>query len=193
MISYDELIIKRAGDTSALSNFYCGIKAMDNFIHDKSKGLETYVKGHLTNLWIVFNKITPIAFFSLSKSNVVINTFDKNQLLKNDSFLPEYLLEVKTYYPSVEIDYLGVKEDYRHQGIGEFLMAAITKKVMEDNLSATLFISLDAYHTTNYSTVNFYKKCGFFVNDYGLLQNLNKERDGEIPQTIRMNKPLLYT
>lgn len=34
-----ELSIRRADDTSALLNFKCGIKAMDDFIHDKEKGL----------------------------------------------------------------------------------------------------------------------------------------------------------
>lgn len=33
----DKLSIKRADDISALFNFRCGVKAMDDFIHDKGK------------------------------------------------------------------------------------------------------------------------------------------------------------
>ena len=49
-----ELSIRRADDTSALLNFKCGIKAMDDFIHDKEKGLAKYIEFRLSKLWLVY-------------------------------------------------------------------------------------------------------------------------------------------
>ena len=39
------LDIRRADDTSALFDFKCGVKSMDDFIHDKENGLAVFNKG----------------------------------------------------------------------------------------------------------------------------------------------------
>lgn len=48
------LDIRRADDTSALFDFKCGVKSMDDFIHDPKDGLAKFIKLRLSNLWIVF-------------------------------------------------------------------------------------------------------------------------------------------
>ena len=57
-----ELSIRRADDTSALLNFKCGIKAMDDFIHDKEKGLAKYIEFRLSKLWLVYEGKEVVAF-----------------------------------------------------------------------------------------------------------------------------------
>lgn len=50
----DKWSIKRADDISALFNFRCGVKAMDDFIHDKEKGLAKYIELKLSKLMSCF-------------------------------------------------------------------------------------------------------------------------------------------
>ena len=186
------LIVERVDNTSTLSNFYCGIKAMDDFIHDSKNGLLKYIQAHLTNLWIIRKNQETIALFSLSKNSVVINTWDKENLKMNAVDIVDDFFYTKSNYPSVEIDYLAIKEPYRKKGLGEYILALILAKVREDKLSATLFLSLDAYDSKEYSSVAFYKKCGFLINEYGLLINQNKVRNGEVPLTVRIFKPIWH-
>lgn len=185
------LTIERADSVSALSDFYCGVKPLDDFIHNLDNGLDFFIKKHLTNLWIVFNHDEPIAFFALSKSNLVINNLDKQTLLNHYNWeIDEDIFLKKSSYPSVEIDYFAIKNTYRNKGIGRLILSEITNKVLIDKLSATMFLTLEAYNTPSYSSVNFYKKCEFQISEHGMLQNQYKERYGERSLTIRMYKTL---
>lgn len=45
----DKWSIKRADDISVLFNFRCGVKAMDDFIHDKEKGWPNILNSSCLN------------------------------------------------------------------------------------------------------------------------------------------------
>lgn len=63
------LDIRRADDTSALFDFKCGVKSMDDFIHDPKDGLAKFIKLRLSNLWIVFEGEKAVAFLPLVKTH----------------------------------------------------------------------------------------------------------------------------
>lgn len=185
------LYIERAEDVSALSDFYCGIDSMDDFIHNRDNGLQSYINGHLTNLWIVKLNNVSVAFFSLSKSSLVVNNYDLENLKRSLFNRNENTFFIdRPQYPCVEIDYFAVNKNFRNQGIGTLVLYEIISKVKADKLSATLFISLDAYHISKYSSVQFYKKNNFLISEHGLLQNQYRERYGTSCTTIRMYRPL---
>ncbi len=74
------LDIRRADDTSALFDFKCGVKSMDDFIHDPKEGLAKFIKLRLSNLWIVFEGEKAVAFFALSKDALMLNSEDRRTI-----------------------------------------------------------------------------------------------------------------
>ena len=74
--------------------------------------------------------------------------------LEKQSFLEE------TEFPAIEITYLAVERDRRGQGIGEFIINQVEKKVLRDNPECE-FITVEAYKTKDYSAVGFYARCHF--------------------------------
>ena len=70
------LDIRRADDTSALFDFQCGVKSMDDFIHDQANGLAKFIKLRLSKLWIVYENEKAVAFFALSKDALMLNSDD---------------------------------------------------------------------------------------------------------------------
>jgi len=74
------LDIRRADDTSALFDFKCGVKSMDDFIHDKENGLDKFIKLRLSKLWIVYENEKAVAFFALSKDALMLNNEDRRTI-----------------------------------------------------------------------------------------------------------------
>lgn len=46
-------VIENVDNTSSLSDFYCGVLSMDEFIHKKHEGLNDFVVNGLTSLWVI--------------------------------------------------------------------------------------------------------------------------------------------
>lgn len=196
-----ELSIRRADDTSALLNFKCGIKAMDDFVHDKEKGLAKYIEFRLSKLWLVYEGKEVVAFFALSKDALVLNSQDRHiiSLDKNkSSVLPSEDEEVfwnQEKYPAIEIDYLAVREDKRVEKdchLGSALIEEIAQFAANDNLSSTLFLTVEALHTEKYSTIKFYKNhCGFAYSEKDLDKCEYNKRYGTTFTTRRMYKIII--
>ncbi len=185
------LYFERADNTSALSNFICGINAMDEFIQNKEEGLPKYVEMGLTKLWIVKDSgEEAVAFFALSKGSLRINSDDRRHLHQSGIPVYETIIQERDLFPSIEIDYLAVREDKRKQDIGSIILEAIIERTLSDELSATMFLCVDALHTANYSAVGFYKKSGFVESEAGRISNLNHIREGYTVETERMYKPI---
>ena len=181
---------ERSDEISVLSKFYCGVRPMDKFIHDKNIGLTKYIEMGLTKLWIVRNEEEVVAFFTLSKSSLRINFDDRRYLDKKGIPVYEQIIQERDVFPCIEIDYLAVREDKRQNHIGSIIIEAIIDRVLADELSATIFLCVDALHTNSYSAVRFYKKNGFVESEAGIIDNLNQIRDGQDVQTVRMYRPI---
>lgn len=195
----NEYDFRRVDDTSTLLNFKCGIKPMDDFIHDKENGLAKFIKLRLSNLWVVLEKGVAVAFFALSKDSLTLNFDDRRNIERNEK-KAKTLVPVKEdvdkfwdkdKYSAIEIDYLAVREDKRDNPdirLGSLIIAAIEEQAKVDKLSSTLFITVEALDTAKYSAVGFYLKCGF---DYSEVAQNKYNYDavyGNLPTTKRMYK-----
>ena len=75
-MSKPRLDIRRADDTSALFDFKCGVKMMDDFIQDPKNGLAKFIQLRLSNLWLVYEGEKVVALFALSKDALILNSED---------------------------------------------------------------------------------------------------------------------
>ena len=182
---------------SALFDFKCGVPSMDAFIHDRANGLEKFISYGLSTLWYVYEGDKVVAFFALSKDALVLNGDDIRAIggdERKSAVLPsqdEDKFWEREKYPALEIDYLAVCQEKREdpkEHLGRALIAKIEQFVRDDRLSATLFMTVEALDSREYSAVDFYRKCDFEFSEVGRIRNYNKIRYGEQPTTQRMYK-----
>lgn len=183
-------IVERAENVSVLSDFFCGIKQMDDFIHQHD-GLKLYVESKLTNLWIIRRESLIIGIFALSKSSLILNSYDVRDVKTENSENLETIFEQVESFPALKIDYLAIRNDFRGKRIGSEVVGLIREKILDDRLSATMFIIVEAYDTMSYSSVGFYRKNYFKESEYGLVKNQNKRREGKLVDTKLMYLPLI--
>jgi ribosomal protein S18 acetylase RimI-like enzyme len=193
--------IRRADDTSALFDFQCGVQSMDDFIHDPDNGLAKFIKLRLSNLWIVFEKDKAVAFFALSKDALILNhsdrqTIERDKEKANALAAPEDAdkLWEKEKYPAIEIDYLAVCKEKREEA-GDHLGTAIIQKIAQfaanDKLSATMFLTVEALDTKEYSAVEFYRNCDFEFSEVAQNKYNYELMFGNQPTTLRMYKLII--
>lgn len=193
--------IRRADDTSALFDFRCGVQSMDDFIHDPDNGLAKFIKLRLSNLWIVFEKDKAVAFFALSKDALILNhsdrqTIERDKEKANALAAPEDAdkLWEKEKYPAIEIDYLAVCKEKREEA-GDHLGTAIIQKIAQfainDKLSATMFLTVEALDTKEYSAVEFYRNCDFEFSEVAQNKYNYELMYGNQPTTRRMYKLII--
>jgi len=187
-----KLYFERAKDVSVLSKFYCGVTAIDNFVHSSEKGLQKYLDHHLSNLWIVKNEEKLVAFFAISSDTISLNYQDRYFMKMGKTIKPhidaDFINEFweKDKYPSIGIDFFAVEQNSQHRGIGKFIINQIAQKVLSDNLAASLFLTVDAYHSKEYSAIGFYKKCDFVQSEVA------HDRYPDRAITTRMYKAITY-
>lgn len=138
--SLGSLLYERADDLSVLSNFYCGILDMDNFIH---KSLQNAILRDGLDTYLVKNGNEILAVFSICEHT-----------LRTKLSSGEYV-----NYDTIEIEYLAVKKDKQKCGIGKRIINLIVEKMMKGRniLSVSAYVDVDS----KYTAVPFYEKCGF--------------------------------
>lgn len=187
-----EYSFKRVYDTSALEGFYCGEKSMDDFIHDKARGLDRFIKLGVSNLWVVSYEGEVVAMFALGKDALVLNNEDRIYMQSKSSCeKDEDKFWSQEKYPAIEIDYLAIRREARCKHIGSLIVAAIEQKALQDTLSATMFLTVDAFNTAQYSAVGFYLKCGFAFSEVAQNKYNFDVTFGSRPTVRRMYKILL--
>ena len=117
-------------------------------------------------------KTTKLALFALSKDAIVLNSEDIHNIENDNQDVSSFVSPddeekfwEKERFPAIEIDYLAVRKDKRNANIGTLIINAISERAATDELSATIFLTVEAYDTKEYSAVNFYKKCNFEFSD----------------------------
>ena len=193
--------IERAADTSALSDFWCGVESMDDFIHDTEKGLAKFIQLRLSNLWIVFEGDKAVAFFALSKDALMLNTEDRWNIerkeqntiaLPNPNDADKFWDKEK--YPAIEIDYLAVCKEKRvnpDDHLGTYLIDHIIDWACNDIFSATMFLTVEALDTKEYSAVDFYRNCDFEFSEVAQNKYNYEIMYGNQPTTRRMYKLII--
>lgn len=157
-----ELIFERIDDASVLSNFYCGIQDMDDFIHEKLQG---YLNRTGCEAYTIKLGDDIVAMLSLGEDTLCLDDDDKDDMRSGFIPKPNVALENQDYlsekeFPAVEITYLAVDKKWRGQGIGEYIISQVENKVKHDRPEYE-FITVEAYKTAGYSAVGFYSHCDF--------------------------------
>ena len=138
------LIYERTDDMSVLSDFYCGIQEMDDFIHVK---LQAKI-GRMPELesYIIREGGQIVAMVAIREKPLEFKTTDGNR----------YSI------PALEIEYLAVRKDLRETGIGECIVQWIDDKAREEHVDCK-YLSVNALVDPDYgySAVPFYEKCHF--------------------------------
>jgi GNAT superfamily N-acetyltransferase len=137
---------ERMEDTSVLSNFYCGIYEMDDFIHNKLQERIDRKDGLLSFSISIKEQI--VALVSVKESYIEIQVENKGTFRAN----------------ALEIEYLAVRKEYQRKHIGKRILDWIHSDILP-SYPDVKFLSVRAYcdNDTKYSAVPFYKKCGFLV------------------------------
>ena len=136
------LNFERTYNTDVLSSFFCGVRKIDMLIHAKSQGLSTFISDNDCEMYIVYYQDSPVAVFVYSETNILVNDKD---------------------YPSLEIDFIAVRQEFRRQGIGTAILRSIEDLAVRKGYH---FLTVDAYYNKRYSAENFYLKCGFERNQH---------------------------
>ena len=195
------LDIRRADDTSALCDFKCGVPSMDDFIHDAENGLAKFIKFRLSNLWVVFEDGKAIAFFALSKDALILNSEDRRIIECGSKSAIAFtnpndadMFWNKEKYPAIEIDYLAVCQEKREDPddrLGTYIIDHIANRAAHSMFSATMFLTVDALDTEEYSAVKFYRNCDFEFSEVAQNKYNYDTTFGNQPTTRRMYKLII--
>lgn len=138
------LIYERTDDMSVLSDFYCGVAEMDDYIHnhlqakiERMAELESYIikeDGQIVAMTAIREK--PL---EIKKSDGTRFSID-----------------------ALEIEYLAVRKDLRETGIGETIIQWIDDKARTEHPHCK-YLSVNALVDPDYgyTAVPFYEKCHF--------------------------------
>lgn len=161
-----------------LSDFYCGLDVMDRFIHnDLLCVLNQY--NYAGYCLCLQDEIVAIFVIDTEKIEIIDKDTCEDINMFFDNALPIPQAPISTY-PTLEILYLAVKEQYRKHEIGTTCINEILHIAKSISKIGIQLITVDAYNTPSYSAVHFYEKNHFIASEY-----INPNKD-----TLRMVRPL---
>lgn len=100
----------------------------------------------------------------------------------------------KEKYPAIEIDYLAVCKEKRidpEEHLGTAIIQKIAQLAAADKLSATMFLTVEALDTKEYSAVKFYRNCDFEFSEVAQNRYNYDIMYGNQPTTRRMYKLII--
>lgn len=138
------LVYERIDEISVLSNFYCGIEKMDNFIHNNLEKRLSENDG--LEFFLVKMDESIVALVALKKSYIELRIKEAVRL------------------DSLEIEYLAVKKECQKKHIGTQILSWVQDRV-DIFFKESHLLSVRAYRDidTGYTAESFYKSCGFKV------------------------------
>lgn len=169
-----QLTFERTTDASVLSDFFCGINSMDEYIHEE---LQDYVSMGNCKMYIVREDNDIVAMFCLDNSTLMLSDATRENMRKGvkpcplGTSDPDSPFWYRPSFDAVEISYLAVTQSRQRQHIGWFIIEEIMAKVSQSDEYNCHFVIVRALKEKDYSAVPFYKKCGFYP--------ARKEQDGE--------------
>ena len=171
------LRFSKESSADILTDFECGIHVMDEFIHGS---LNVFLQNDPRySFYVIFDDSLGIVGMCVTSAGVFVDhdgQFEDIPFGKPWGYFDEeFQLHSGTMYPTLEIDYLAVRKDLREQGFGREIIAELLAVAAQKNC---YFLTVDAYHDSEYSAIPFYEKCGFFA-----LQEYSEDHD-----TLRMAK-----
>lgn len=158
-----------------LADFCCGVKEMDEFIHES---LDFAILQHPCRLFVVKDELgEAVAMFVICEGHLI----DCNDIFEDKPCYGEPFavldekgrLATRVRYSTLEIEYLAVKEKLRNKHIGKVVVQSLIDLAKRQKSN---FITVDAYFNDTYSAVPFYEKVGFIP-----VENIKADSD-----TLRM-------
>lgn len=170
-----QLTFERTTDASVLSDFFCGVSSMDEFLHQE---LQDYVSMGNCQMYVVREDNDIVAMFCLDNNSLNLADSVKENMQKGIKPCPLTVSDAdspfwyRPSYEAVEIAYLAVSKDRQRQHIGCYIIERIMERVACDEIyNNCVFVTVRALKEENYTAVPFYKKCGF--------SPARKEKEGE--------------
>lgn len=150
---------------------------MDDFIHGS---LASFLeKDPRYSLYVAIDDCQGIVAMFITSPGIFVDHDGEFQDLPFGKpwgyFDDDLQMHAGTMYPTLEIDYLAVRKDLRQRGIGSEIIDNLSQTARNKNC---YFLTVDAYHTQDYTAIPFYEKQGFFA-----LQEYSEEYE-----TLRMAK-----
>jgi GNAT superfamily N-acetyltransferase len=164
----DGLFIEPMQDCKELASFVCGNQQMDDFIHAYLGECDAC---HYCLTYVVRSSKTRqmVAIFSLAFDSVKLDEDDFEDMRigaagtgkpsVEDWFRDRF--EEKAVYPSLEIAYLAVAKDCQHLHLGTEILSQIEYMAKTQKIAGCVFLTVNALHTRDYSTIAFYEMNGF--------------------------------
>ena len=141
---------------------------MDSFIHTR---LSAFLRAYNCRFYVLRDEQgVVVAMFVTSGGQLCLDEDCKDDLRLKFPDIEEWP-ELKDYweagvFPSIEIDYLAVRREYRDQHIGTDIISIIESFKEDVFYNHPLFLSVDAYCTDEYSAVRFYERCSFWASEF---------------------------
>lgn len=182
----NNLLIEHASDATAFKEFRCGIKKMDDFIHE---GLDLSVKNNFCKLYKVSRDEEIVALFALAFDSLILDYEDKTELKQTESVGVDSRYEEvfwsKRHYPALEIAYLAVREDLRGSDIGSFLINSIAEMAAGQKLAGCQFLTVEALSKAKEKEQDYSATAFYYKNHFESCELPNSTKD-----TMRMYRPL---
>ena len=149
-----EIIITKLVDISETDSFSCGISEIDNLIGEY---LPVIFASNESDVYTarIKDEDRPCAIFVLSKSFLVLDTYDIKELNGDYSDVPEEELRYEQF-PAIEIDLLAVDKSLQHKHIGKTIIEQIAANQAKFGFADELFMLVDAYYEKGYTAIPFY-------------------------------------
>lgn len=161
----NEYKIERTFDTNVLSSFYCGIKSMDDFIHEE---LQDYLSMGSCQLFLVKDHSNIVGMFCLEASSLTLSESAKSNMQEGKKPIPsgadtsvDSYYWYKPMYEATEITYLAIQKEMQHKGLGSFLVECIIEKITQGEEYTGDYVIVRALNEEHYSAIPFYQKCRF--------------------------------
>ena len=180
------LLIEHVSDATVFKEFRCGIKKMDDFIHE---GLDLSVKNNFCKLYKVTRNGEIVALFALSFDSLILDYEDKTELKETDSLGVDSQYEEvfwsKRHYPALEIAYLAVRKDLRGSDIGSFLINSIAEMAATQTLAGCQFLTVEALSKAKEREQDYSATAFYYKNHFESCELPNASKD-----TLRMYRAL---
>ena len=164
----EEYKIEHLVNFGELADFYTGKEKMDEFLHNHLKDCE---ECHYCQTFCVrlkkYNVIVAIFALAFDSVDIDLDDFDDMRIGAAGTDLPSAnrnfrdQFEQKSTYPALEIAYLAVDRKFQDLHIGSALTEQIVSMAQEQKLGGCVFLTVRAWHISEYSAVGFYEKNQF--------------------------------
>lgn len=149
VINLTEIVVRPYSGETVTNRFSCGRRPIDQFIKNKAKKADRRFEQKTFCAHIGLSNIC-VGYYSLQLGTDSVSDLPGGK----DTYLKNYVA-----FPAVHLSFLGVHEEYRRQGLGQFLLMDAFTKVANISDHAGFYAltlqSLDADSTAFYASIGF--------------------------------------